>query len=421
LADFHAYLTSHAAQVFFQDVLRFLEHLDPEEPAQTPQIVDTFALESPVAASRTVAHLLAHLALRLARLWLAHAPAPLQSALPPFDLSALATLPYARSALARQQRLQSVVSLVGWLVDGLRPQLAALETPLRTSVQTYLDALAKVMADELSIDATGQVQERPARDRGERRLASAVDLSATFRKHDDQDAVLGSNAVISTTATRIRACVALTGSTPDSEAPIVVLQQQRAANLPLPPHLVMDQAGGWGKTRARVQAVSDGRTLMVARIPTSGGSDPNRFSVADFQVDPERTSCTCPNGVVSTRRYASGDGDGVHFRFLASQCQGCPRWDACRDPNANPKGHRTVFILRAGATFNQTPEGRALLASRWQVEPTVAWLVRYQGCRRARRVGTAAAQCQLSQACAVRNLLLWLSRVRRGQAPRPPT
>jgi hypothetical protein len=318
------------------------------------------------------------------------------------------------------------VSAVGWVVDGLRPHLAALETPLRTSVQTYLDALAKVVADELTVDATGQVMEREARDRGDHRLASAVDLCATFRKHDDQAAVLGTNAVISTTASRIRACVALTGSTPDSEAPIVVLAQQRSATLPLPSHIIMDQAGGWGKTRARVQAVSDGQTTIVARIPTSGGSDPKRFSVADFRVDEQRTSCTCPNGVVSTRCYASGDGDGVHFRFLASQCQGCPRWQECREPNANPKGHRSVFIsdyhavLREGASFNQTPQGRALLAGRWQVEPTIAWLVRYQGCRRARRVGTAAAQCQLYQACAMRNLLMWLSRLRRGLAAPPP-
>ena len=158
----------------------------------------------------------------------------------------------------------------------------------------------------------------------------------------------------------------------------------------------------------------------------SGGSDPNRFTVADFQVDPERTTCSCPHGLVSTRAYAHGAGDGISFRFLASQCRDCPLWHACRDGDANPKGHRSVFIsdyhvyLRAGETFNHTPEGRALLASRWRVEPTVAWLVRYQGCRRARRVGQVAAQCQLYQACAMRNLLLWLSRIRRGLARRPP-
>lgn len=425
LADFHAFLTTHAPDAFFGDVLRFLARVDPEPPDTTPQIVDTFAMASPVAATASVAQLLRQLTVRLVRLWRAHAPMALQSALPPLDLGALAHAGHARTALARAQQLERAVSVVQWVVDGLTPHLASLDPALRTAVASYLDALAKVQADELTTDATGAVQERPAKDRGERRIVSAVDREATFRKHEGSPAVLGSNAVISTTATRIRACVALTGSTPDSEAPIVALAQQRAADLPLPPYMVMDQAAGWGKTRARTDVVSDGKTAIVAWVPTSGGSDPNRFSVAQFQVDGERTRCTCPHGIVSTKAYRHGDGDGIFFRFLASQCRGCPLWNGCRDVDANPKGHRSVFIsdyhayLRAGEAFNQTAEGRALLASRWQVEPTIAWLVRYQGCRRARRVGQAAAQCQLYQACAVRNLLLWLSCVRRGQASRP--
>jgi hypothetical protein len=310
-------------------------------------------------------------------------------------------------------------------VEGITPHLSALDPSLRAAVSAYLDALAKVQADELERDASGQMHERAAKDRGERRIASALDLYATFRKHEGSEAVLGSNAVISTTATRIRACVALSGSTPDSEAPLAVLTQQQQLQQPLPPHLIMDQAGGWGKTRARVAAVSEGQTMLVAKIPASGGSDPTRFTVADFAVDAERSRCTCPNGVVSTKVYRHGNGDGVSFRYLASQCCGCAHWSQCRDPEANPKGHRSVFIsdyhaeLRAASAFNQSAEGRVLLKSRWRVEPTVAWLVRYQGCRRARRAGQAAAQCQLFQACALRNLLLWLSRVRRNQAPWP--
>ena len=70
--------------------------------------------------------------------------------------------------------------------------------------------------------------------------------------------------------------------------------------------------------------------------------DPTRFTVADFQVDPDRTRCTCPGGVVSTRAYAHGA--GMSFRFLAAQCRDCPLWQTCRDPAANPKGHRSVFI-----------------------------------------------------------------------------
>jgi hypothetical protein len=71
--------------------------------------------------------------------------------------------------------------------------------------------------------------------------------------------------------------------------------------------------------------------------------------------------------------------------------------------------------VRAAARFNGTEAGKALLKGRWYVEPMIAWLVRYQGCRRARRVGLAAARCQLLMACAVRNLLLWLSRMERRQ------
>jgi hypothetical protein len=425
LADFHAFLTPHAPDAFFRDVLRFLDHVDPEPPEATPQIVDTFALAAPVAPASGPAALLRHLTLRLARLWLTYAPAALQHALPPLDLCALVHPGSARTDLARQQRLQAAVSVSGWVVEGLTPHLAALEAPLRAAVRDYLDAIAKVCADELTTDASGLVQERPAKQRGDYRIISAVDREATFRKHDGSEAVLGCNAVISTTATRIRAAVALTGCTPDSDAPLAALAQQQTYGLPLPPQLVMDLAGGWGKTRASVDIASDGQTQMVAGVPPSGGSDPNRFTVADFLVDPERTSCTCPNGVVSTKVYAHGAGDGVSFRFLASECRGCPLWSQCRAPEANPKGHRSVFIsdnhayLRAGLAFNYSAVGRALLKSRWRVEPVVAWLVRYQGCRRARRVGQAAAHCQLLQACGLRNLLGWLGRVRRGEAPRP--
>ena len=69
----------------------------------------------------------------------------------------------------------------------------------------------------------------------------------------------------------------------------------------------MDQAAGWGKVRVGV----DIHSAMVAGVPTSGGSDPNRFTVTDFQVDTARTTCTCPNGVVSTKAYPHGDSDGL--------------------------------------------------------------------------------------------------------------
>lgn len=151
---------------------------------------------------------------------------------------------------------------------------------------------------------------------------------------------------------------------------------------------------------------------MGAHIPSAGGADPNRCGPADFVVDGERTRCTCPKGLTSTKASASLDGDGVHFRCLASQCHGCPLGNDCRGVDGNPKGHRTVFVsdyhayLRRAAAFNQSAEGQTLLSQRWRGEPTIAWLTRYQGCRRARpsRAGGSAVSAVLGGCAAVKRV-----------------
>jgi hypothetical protein len=206
---------------------------------------------------------------------------------------------------------------------------------------------------------------------------------------------------------------------------VAVLRQQVEANQPLPSVLIMDQAGGMGKTRAQVEAVSDGETRMVAQVPHTCVDGTARFTPADFRMNRAGDACTCPNGVTSQRIYHQPHGEGIEFRFYGTECRGCPLWAPCRGPASKPTSQRSVYLSpyhahqQAAAAFNASPEGKGLLRSRWQVEPTVAWLVRYNGCRQARRVGLAAAQCQLFQACAVRNLQLWLGRLERKQAPQP--
>ncbi len=424
LNRFHAYLTDHHPDALFRDVLRFLDQVDPEEPATTPQIVDTFAMASPVAPTSSPARLLLHLSARLVTAWMQHAPDH-QAMLPPLDLGLLDKPPLARTALQRQAHLEQAVSVATWLVTDLRPCLLLLEPDAKARLQPLLDGIVKVIADETITDAHGAVHERPRTDRGQYRIMSAVDLEATFRKHEPDPAVLGSNAMIATTATRIRAAVSRTGSTPDQEAPVAVLEQQLAAKEPLPPALIMDQAGGMGKTRAQVHAVSDGQTRMVAQVPHTCVDGTARLTPADFRMTGAGESCTCPNGVTSQRIYHQAHGEGLEFRFYGKECRGCPLWEQCRGVASKPNSQRSVYLSpyhahqREAAAFNASAEGKSLLRARWQVEPTIAWLVRYNGCREARRVGLAAAQCQLFQACAVRNLQLWLGRLERKQAPQP--
>jgi hypothetical protein len=381
-------------------------------------------MASPVAPTASPARLLLHLTARLVSAWIQHAPDQ-QAALPPLDLGALSPPRGTRTTAQRQAQLEQGVAVATWLHTDLSPLLPVLEPEAKAAIQPLLDAIAKVIADETNTDRDDVVCERPRNAKGQYRLMSAVDLEATFRKHEPDPAVLGSNAMIATTATRIRAAVIRTGSTPDQEAPVAVLEQQRAAKEPLPPALIMDQAGGMGKTRADVHTVSDGQTRMVAQVPHTCVDGTARFTPADFRISGAGDACTCPNGVTSQRAYHQAHGDGLEFRFFGGDCQGCPLWERCREPASKPNSQRSVYLspyhahLREAAAFNATSEGKGLLRQRWQVEPTVAWLVRYNGCREARRVGLAAAQCQLLQACAVRNLQLWLGRLERKQAASP--
>jgi hypothetical protein len=423
LNRFHAWLTTHQPDALFRDVLRFLDQVDPEDPHAT-QIVDTVGMETPAAWAPSAAHLLRDVCADLVRAWQTHAPGHLQAVLPTYDWPTVLQPPRPRTEETRQAQRTQAVQVSQTLVAALTPHLPALAPALQATLQPMLAALPKIIADEFIQDTDGMLRERTAKEKGTYRIISATDLEATFRKHDD-DLILGWNAAIATTMTRIRAVTAVTGATPDSETPALLLQQQIAAGAALPHDLVMDRAGGWGKTRARVASLSDDQTQMVALLPPAGGADPDRFGPNDFHLNTERTSCTCPNGVTTTRVYVRTGNDGVDARFLASQCRDCPLWARCRGPDSTPKSHRAVYFsayqphLRAAARRNMTPEGQRLLGMRWRVEPTLAWLTRYQGCRRARRVGPAAAQVQLFQACAVRNLLTWLARVDRGTAPRP--
>jgi hypothetical protein len=416
LNRFHAFLSAQAPDALFCDVLAFLDRSDPEDPSTTPQIVDTFAMASPVAPAPSVASLLRDLTRRLALTWIREAPAALQHALPPLDLSGLLPTHAPRTPQLAQQQLQAAVTVATWVLDGLTAQVVALSEPLRSAITSQLQAIRKVIADETSTDAAGLIQERPASAKGAYRLASAVDIEATFRKHEGDAAVLGSNAVVSTTSTRIRAALILTGSTPDSQAPVAVLRQLQEWKVPLPAVLVMDQAGGMGKTRADVAAVSHSQTTLVARVPPTAAEGSGQLSASAFVLSADGQTLRCPNGQLSTRQYPHPTTDGVRFTFRSGQCRGCPLWNACRGLESKPNVVRFVYVtayhlyVRAATRFNQTEAGKALLRSRWQVEPTIAWLVRYQGCRVARRCGLAAARCQLLMACAVRNLLLWLSR-----------
>lgn len=165
LNRFHAWLTLQHPDLLFRDVLAFLDQVDPEEPATTPQIVDTFAMASPAAPTSSPARLLLHLSARLVTAW-QHAPAPVQAALPPLDLGPLLRPPRTYTPSQHQALLEQAVAVATWLVTELTPHLGQLDRPTRMRIQPLLEAMPKVIADETVTDGDGRVRERPRDDKG---------------------------------------------------------------------------------------------------------------------------------------------------------------------------------------------------------------------------------------------------------------
>jgi hypothetical protein len=85
LSRFHAWVCNREPDTLFRDVLSFLDHVDPEDAASTPQIVDTFAMASPAAPTASLHHLLRQLTLRLIGLF-EDPPPSLQATLAPINL-----------------------------------------------------------------------------------------------------------------------------------------------------------------------------------------------------------------------------------------------------------------------------------------------------------------------------------------------
>lgn len=248
-----------------------------------------------------------------------------------------------------------------------------------------------------------------ADERGEYRIISAVDTDATVRKHG-KSVIPGYNAALLASANFVRGVTVYTGATPDGAtvAPSVATHVEQFGFAP--ERLVYDRAAGTAKQMADVRRASDGQTQLVARQIRHAPND-GRFAISDFSHS--SGGLTCPNGVVSTTAYRSGAGDGFHYRFTASQCQGCPLWEQCRKPDAKADSHRTVFISdhallhEADLAYLDTPAAKADFSFRANIERHIAALTQHNGARRAKVRGLHKVNFQLTMAATAYNLKRW--------------
>lgn len=130
-------------------------------------------------------------------------------------------------------------------------------------------------------------------------------------------------------------------------------------------------------------------------VRTSGG----RFGKDQFRLDFAAGTLTCPAGV--TMPFASG----TTVQFPKDTCATCPLRQQCTSSRSGRSVaiHPDEALLAELRQRQQTPQGRAKLRERVQVEHTLAHVGHWQG-RRARYRGTRKNLFDLRRVAVVHNL-----------------
>ena len=431
LNRFEAWVNEHRHRSYFDQVLRQIDADFPEE-RQRPQIGDTYALQAN-AARESLVRLIRHTCQRMLRDLAAVHPVAHQRVIEELDHTALfgaADEPsyYRLDSAGRKKQLQTTVVTALQCAQLVRAQLAnnVLSVDDRQRLIDWLDRLDKILADDVQIERDAksqviQVTQLAKNEKGSYRIGSATDPEATYRVHGKNKVALGYNVSVAVTTNFVREIQADTGAQPDAVAVPDLLTAQIEHHDVCPSKFIYDAAAGNGKTHAEVKKATRGQTQLVAPL-IPNNKQAKRLTPGDFTLSDEGLALTCPNGKTTFTMYRSGNGEAWTFRFPSSVCQGCPLWNDCHDPKANPKGPRQVFIsdhrplLDAVRTYNQTDDFKVDMKLRPHVERIIAGITRHNGGRRARRRGQKKADFQAKMNATAYNIKRWLRLLSVAQA-----
>jgi hypothetical protein len=423
LNRFELWVFRHCPRLFFDEVIRLIDHLCPEDRARL-QIVDTFGMQAR-AANTYLIELLREMGSKILRLLAETDPALHLALLAQLDLLDLFGQPDEKITPAlktkeRAERLQTVgcqaLRLYRLLSDHL-DQAHTLAPEAQIPLRLLLAYLHKIITDETSVTPNNPadpdevtIGERKHGDKGSYRIGSASDFEATYRKHDDdKEAILGYNPTVLATKLFIRETQVDTGAQQDNVALPQVLQNQSDQHGFFPDFVAGDMKYGYGKTRAQVAEVTGGQTQIIALVPDYDKRS-DLYGPRDFSLSDDDLSLTCPGNLTTGRRYQTEGKGGFDFRFPAKLCRDCPLWDKCRAPDSKKSAPRNVFIsfyraeVEAAQEFNQTDLAKQGLKERMNIERLIYALTNIYGARKAHAYGQARADFQLKMQATAFNL-----------------
>jgi transposase len=430
LFDFEAWVCREQPTLYFDELLRQIDRLLPEE-RQQPQVGDTYA-HLANAARESLIGLLRHSSRCLLRAVEKANPVVYRQVYAQLDRAVLwgegEEIPTWR--LTESQQTERACAVARAVIDCCLRVCVALAQqqgrPVTTQpeVAQWGQRVSKMLTDEFVITWGAFFQPVAIRlcsdkERGAYRLGSATDPEATYRKHHDRTD-LGYNVSLAATPTGfIRDIRADTGAQPDSVAIPLLVSAQADRHGFVPPKLIYDRAGGTGKKVAEVAEVSGGQTRLVARMVEYQKRE-DRFSPADFTLNPDG-SLTCPGGFTSHTAYASPHGDGLTFRFPASTCATCPFLLPCRGAKVAPARYRQVFISHyrrpylEALAYSRTDQFKADMKLRPGIEPLISDLVNHHDGRHARARGQLKADFHVKMCAMALNTTRFIARLRQKE------
>ncbi len=450
LDRFHQWVMRNQPDLFFDTVLKQMEAHFPHERGSV-QIGDTYGMCAN-AADEGLVRRLRHLSEKLLLQALKVLPVEAENCLRGYAWEQLfgsypEKLSFFLDKDQRLKRLCQTALAAHQLQQRVGELMKCYSTQEYLPVRRWLGYLNKVLEDEFSIqtDEAGNrsVRELFKKEKGDFRLISASDPEATLRVHEanNEGLILGYNIQVATTVSgMITETCAYTGAEPDQSGVVHLVSAQMERGGSCPKKLIYDKAGGSGKTRGEMLQASLGQCTIVARLPDYEQRS-ERFGPYQFNLSQDRCALTCPNGKVSSIAYPVPQAAGRMFRFFPHQCwngdppgrsqaslhqalpRRCPLWEHCRDPKQGSRSMRQVFIsdhrelVLETRLYNQTLIFEQEIKLRPRIERVIFELTHYNGARRCRRTGLAAADFQARMCAMAYNLKLWMRRLRQYAAP----
>ena len=418
---FDVWVATNCPRIYFDTVLKQIDHQFENETKKSIQYADTFAMEAN-AAPRSLVKLIREMCICLIEIG-AKGNGELPDKLwQKIDVTQLLGKKDEKHwfHMTQKERDDQLFNTVSGALS-CQTVVKALTT-ITPETQEWIEHLEKILADEIEIkkDETGKIttiQRLSKKKKGSYRIASAVDTDATFREHGKGKSSFGYNASVAVTDEFVREIQADTGATPDAVPIPDLLKAQQEHHEYVPEKIVYDSAAGSGKTIEAVSTATDGKTQLVTKM-RDNNQNRKTYSPQDFDFNEDEMTLKCPNGQVTNVSRRDSHGDGWQARFTDKQhgCATCPLRTNCLT-NPETQKMRSVFIsdyrkfaLLARA-YMLTDSFSQEMRQRNHVERIIAALVRYNDARRSQRVGVHFADYQLKMSGMAYNVKKWIKKI----------